>query len=167
MKSPDIRTHWFFWVAPLVLAADFYVAFSARGTVDRLVEAGLLFDLALLLPLLYWWCYRQRGKPALVRAAALACLGIWLATKLVPEHERDLLVYVGPLRYAGLAVLVWLEVVLVVAIYRSVFKGGSVEQAVAHARGDMPPWVAKLLALEARFWFRVWGAIKRLFGRQA
>ena len=166
MNSQTIRSHWFFWVAPLVLAVDFYAALSARGTVDRLLEAGLLFDLAILLPLLYWLCYRQRGKSALVRAAALACLGIWLALKLVPEPERELLVYVAPLRYVGLAVLAWLELVLVVAIYRSVFKGGSVEQAVARAPSDMPLWVVKLLALEARFWLKVWGVIKRLIGRR-
>ena len=166
MNSQAVRTHWFFWVAPLVLAVDFYVALSARGAIDRLVEAGLLFDLFVLLPVLYWFCYRHRGRPTLVRAAALACSGIWLALKLVPEPERELLVYVAPLRYVGLAVLVWLEVVLVVAIYRSVFKGGSVEQAVSQASAVMPPWVARLLAIEARFWLKVWGVIKRLLGRQ-
>ncbi len=166
MNSRIVRSHWFFWIAPLVLAVDFYAALSARGAIDRVLEAGLLFDLVVLLPVLYWFCYRRRGRPALVRAAALACLGIWLALKLVPEPERELLVYVVPLRYVGLAVLAWLEVVLVVAIYRSVFRGGSVDQAVAQAPSDMPRWVAKLLAMEARFWLRAWGVIKRLVGRQ-
>jgi hypothetical protein len=166
LNSQAIRTHWFFWVAPLVLAVNFYAALSTRGAIDRLVEAGLLFDLVILLPVLYWFCYRRRGRPALVRAAALACLGIWLAQKLVPEPEQGLLVYVAPLRYVGLAVLVWLEVVVVMAIYRSVFKGGSVEQAAAQASSDLPPWVAKLMAMEAKFWLKVWGVIKRLFGRQ-
>ena len=166
MNSHAIRTHWFFWVAPLVLAVDFYAALSARGAIDRLVEAGLLFDLVVLLPVLYWFCYRRRGRPALVRSAALACLGIWLALKLVPESERELLVYVAPLRYVGWAVLVWLELLLVVAVYRSVFNGGSVEQAVAQAPSDMPPWLARLLAMEARWWLKVGGVIKRLIGRQ-
>lgn len=166
MNAHAIRSHWFFWVAPLVLAADFYAALAARGAIDRVVEAGLLFDLAVLLPLLYLWCYRQRGRAALVRAAGVACLGIWLALKLVPEPERELLVYVAPLRYVGLAVLVWIEVRLMVVIYRSVFKGGSVEQAVEQAPSEMPRWVAKLLAMEARLWLRVWSAVKRLLGRR-
>jgi hypothetical protein len=166
MNAPAIRTHWFFWAAPLVLATDFYAAWSARGSFDRIIEAGLLFDLVVLLPSLYWLCYRQRGRSAVVRAAAIACMGIWLALKLVPEQERDLLVYIAPLRYVGLAALVYLELVVVVAIYRSVLQGGSVDEAASRAPSDMPPWLAKLLALEAKFWLKAWQFLKRLFQRR-
>lgn len=165
MNTQHVRVHWFFLVAPVVVAIDLYVALSARGDFDRILEAGLLFDLVVLVPCLYWLCYRQRGKKAAVRAAALACLGIWAALKLVPEAERDLLNYVAPLRYVGLAALVWLELVVVLAIYKSVFKGASVSQVASQAPADMPPWVAKLLAMEAKFWLKVWGVIKRCFGK--
>ena len=164
MNTNALRLHWFFVVAPLVLAVDLYVGLSARGEIDRLLEAGLLFDLVVLVPSLYWLCYRQRGKKAVIRAAALACLGIWVALKLVPEPERDLLNYVAPLRYVDLAALVCLELVVVLAIYKSVFKGGSVAEAVNRAPADMPPWVARLLAIEANFWLKAWGFIKRLLG---
>ena len=166
MNTQALRTHWFFWVAPLVLAIDFYVALSSRGSIDRLIEAGLLFDLAVLLPCLFWLCYRHRGRSAVIRAAALACLGVWVALKLVPEPERDLLVYVAPLRYVGLAALVYLELVVVLAIYKTVLRGGTVEEATSRAPSDMPPWVAKLMALEARFWLKVWRLLKRVSGRQ-
>jgi hypothetical protein len=165
MNAQIARIHWFFLVAPVVIAIDVYVALSAKGDFDRILEAGLLFDLVVVVPCLYWLCYRQRGRKAAIRAAALACLGIWAALKLVPEAERDLLDYVAPLRYLGLAALVWLELVVVVAIYKSVLKGGTVNQAVSQAPADMPPWVAKLLALEAKFWLKVWGALKRCIGR--
>jgi hypothetical protein len=166
MTTQSLRVHWFYLVAPLVIAVDSFVGLSARGEVDRLLEAGLLFDLLVLVPCLYWLCYRQRRQKAVFRAAALACLGIWIALKLVPDSERDLLNYVKPLRYVGLAALVWLEAVAVVSIYRTIFKGGSVSQAVAQAPTDMPPWVAKLLAIEANFWLKGWGAIKRVFGKR-
>lgn len=166
MNIQRTRLHWFFLVAPLVVLADLYVAVSIRGAIDRLIEAGLLFDLAVLLPCLYWFCYRDRGKRAVVRAAAIACLGIWAALKLVPEAEQDLLHYVAPLRYVGLAALVWLELVVVVAIYRSVFKGGSAGEAAAQAPADIPPWVAKLLAMEASFWLKCWRSLKHLFGKR-
>ena len=166
MKTPLLRFHWFFFIAPVVLAVNLFVGLSARVEIDRLVEAGLLFDLMVLIPCLYWLCYRQRGRRAVIQAAALACLGIWAALKLVPESERVLLNYVVPLRYVGLAALVWLEVTVVMAIYRSIFKGGSVTEAVSHAPEDMPPWIAKLLALEARFWLKVWGKVKRSFGKR-
>ncbi len=163
MNTNSLRLHWFFVVAPLVLAVDLYVGVSARGEINQLIEAGLLFDLVVLVPSLYWLCYRQRGKRAVIKAAALACLGIWAALKLVPEPQRDLLNYVAPPRYVGLAALVWLELVVVLAIYKAVFKGGSVDEAVSRAPADIPPWVVRLLAIEANFWLKVWGVIKRPF----
>jgi len=166
MNTNPLRLHWFFVIAPLIVAVDLYVGLSTRGEIDHLIEAGLLFDLVILVPSLYWLCYRQRGKKAIIKAAALACLGIWAALKLVPEPERDLLNYVAPLRYVGLAALVWLELVVVLAIYKAVFKGGSVAEAASRAPADMPPWVAKLLAIEANFWLKVWGAIKRALGKR-
>jgi hypothetical protein len=125
-----------------------------------------LFGLVLLVPSLYWICYRECGKQAVIKAAALACLGIWAALKLVPASERDLLNYVAPLRYVGLAALIWLELVVVLAIYKAVFKGGSVAEAASRAPDEIPPWVAKLLAIEANFWLKVWGFIRRLLGKQ-
>lgn len=166
MTAHPLRVHWFFVVALIVFAIDLYAGLAARGAFDRVVEAGLLFDLVVLIPCLYWFCYRQRGRAAVVRAAALACLGIWVALKLVPEPERDLLVYVAPFRYVGLAALVWLELVVMAAIYKSIFKGGSVNEAMQHVPADMPRWVARLLALEARFWLKVWRSLKRLLGRE-
>lgn len=166
MNTQPLRLHWFFFVAPLVLAVDLVVGLSARGKFDRLLEAGLLFDLAVLVPSLYWLCYRKRGRRAVVRAAALACLGIWMALKVVPEPEQGLLNYVAPLRYVGLAALAWLELVVVMAIYKTVFKGGSVNQAVTQAPTDMPPWVARFLAMEAKLWLKAWGVIKRVFRKR-
>jgi hypothetical protein len=163
MNSKPLQLHWFFLVSPFVVASDVYVGLTSRGEVDRLVEAGLLFDLVVLIPCLYWLCYRQRGRGAVVRAAAIACLGIWAALKLVPEAERDLLNYVVPLRYAGILALVWLELIVVVEIYRTIFKGGSVSEAMAQAPANVPPWVTKLLALEAQFWLKTWSAIRRAF----
>lgn len=160
------RTHWFFLVAPPVIAADVYVAMDARGEIDRLIEAGLLFDLAVLIPCLYWLCYRGRGTKAVVRAATLCCLGIWAALKLVPEAEHELLEYVAPLRYFGIAALAWLELAVVVTIYRTAFKGGSANEVAAQAQdqADLPPWAARLLAKEALFWRGVWHWLKRFVG---
>ncbi len=164
MNATHFRLHWFFLVAPVLVAVDLVVGLSARGEIDRLLEAGLIIDLAVVVPCLYWLCYRAQGRRAVVRAAALACLGVWMVLKLVPEPERDLLNYVAPLRHVGIAVLVWLEMVVVLAIYKSVFKGGTEREAIRQAPAELPPWVARLIALEARFWLRVWTGIKRLFG---
>jgi hypothetical protein len=162
-----LKSHWFFLLAPLIIAGDLYVGLTQRAEVPRLVEAGLLFDLAILLPVLFWACYRHQGRKAVVRAVALSCLGIWASSKLIPLDEQVLLAYVAPLRYVGLAVLIWIELTIVMAIWRAVFKGKSAQEATASiaADQDMPPWVARLLAWEAKIWFRIWQALKRLIGR--
>jgi cbb3-type cytochrome oxidase subunit 3 len=167
LPASPLRTHWFLVAAPLVIATDIYMALTQRGDAPRLIEAGLLFDLAILLPALCWWCYRSQGRKAVIRAVALACLGIWVVGKLVPAEAHVLLTYVAPLRYAGLAVLVWIELAIVVAIWRAVFKGKSVNDATAALplAQDMPPWVARLIAWEARLWLRVWRWIRSLVGK--
>lgn len=162
-RPHPLRTHAFLLVAPCVVAGDVYLAHDARGEIDRLIEAALLLELAVLVPCLYWLCDRERGRSAVLRATALACLGIWAALKLVPESEHDLLGYVSPLRYAGLAVLVWLELALLLTIYRTVFGGGSLQEAAAKPQknADLPLWLARLLAWEALLMRRLWRQLKR------
>ena len=163
---PFLRAHWFYAVAVLVLGSSVFFALDSRGKIDRLFEAGLIFDLVVLIPCLYWMCYRDRGRKAVIRAAAIACLGIWLALKLVPESERELLEYIAPLRYIGLAALIWLEVVVMVAIYRSAFRGKSEAEITSQAAetADLPPWAARLLAKEALLWRKLWHWLIRVLG---
>ncbi|MEM7452252.1 MAG: hypothetical protein AAF350_12515, partial [Pseudomonadota bacterium] len=152
---PFIKEHWFLMLAPIVLLSNALVVRS--GPIDRLVEAGLLFDLVLLVPALYFLCYRKRRQGAAVRAIGLACLGVWIATKLVPEADRVLLVYLAPLRYVGLAVLVLIELALIRMIFRMLSAGDTAEATAKRAAdtADMPPWVAKLLVWEAGLWRRL------------
>ena len=169
MKDHSIRVfikeHWFLVIAPIVLLSDMLVARS--GPMDRLVEAGLLFDLVLLVPALYFFCYRKRRPGAAVRTIALACLGVWIATKLVPEADRVLLVYLAPLRYVGLAVLVLIELALVRMIFQMLSAGDTAEATAKRAAdtADMPEWVAKLLVWEAGLWRRLFASVRRLVGR--
>lgn len=163
-----LRAHWFFLALLPIAATDVGIALMWRGEIDRMIEAGLLFDLALLLPALYWFCYRHHGRKAGVRAVMLACLGVWVAGKLVAVEEQQLIAALAPIRYVGLAALVALELVLLVAIYRAVFKHGEIDPATAlraEAQG-MPPWLLRLLAVEARFWARAWQALRRIGGRR-
>lgn len=169
MKEYAIRRfakeHWFLMIAPFVLLSDAFVARS--GPVDALVEAGLLFDLVLLVPALYFLCYRNRRQGAGVRAIGLACLGVWFATKLVPEADRVLLVYLAPMRYVGLAVLILIELALIRMIFKMLSAGDTAEVTAKRAAdtADMPEWVAKLLVWEAGIWRRLIAFAQRLVGR--
>jgi hypothetical protein len=112
--------------------------------------------------LLYVLCYRNkvaRGQLVL-RAVALACLGIYAATYLVPEPVQAILPQLGVLRIAGLAVLMLIELRLLIAAIRIVWgRDGSVEQV--QAASGAPAWIARLMVMEARFWKRLWRLIRR------
>lgn len=159
--------HWFFPVAAAVAVGDVSSVYFGGWTDARIVEAALLFDFVLVLPLLYWWCYRARGKAAIVQAVALACFAIWATGKAVPAEHHHLLESFAWLRYVGLAGLAALEIRLGVAVYRAVIVGG---QTKAEARAKlesegMPPWAARVMAWEAALWRKVWLFIRRRIGK--
>src|SRR5687768_6128771 len=161
----DIRerlgAHWFVPVFAFILGALWLAGrdsiFMAEGG-----EAAILADLCLTAPILYVLCYRRRHSPLQLglRALALACLGIWLGSWIIPAPDQSLLTRMGPLRVAGLFVLAAIEVRLLVAMLRLVFGGEASADEVSRATGA-PPFVARLMLLEARFWKAVWRLIRR------
>lgn len=168
---PDSRrwlaAHWFVPVAVLVVAGDVSAVRFGHWTGTRLLELALLFDFAVLLPALYWWCYRARGKAAVVKAVALACFAVWATGKVLPAEHRELIDSVVWLRYVGLAGLAVLELKLMVSVYKAVFSGKSQADARARLEAEgMPTWVARLAAMEAAFWRKVWLGVKRVLGRR-
>src|SRR5687768_1232170 len=156
-----LGAHWFVPVFALILGGLWLAArdalFMAEGG-----EAAIIADLCLTVPILYILCYRRR-HPALqlgIRALALACLGVWLGSWIIPAAEQSILVHLSPLRVAGLIVLAAIELRLLVAMLRLVFRGEASADEVSRATGA-PPFVARLMLLEARFWKTVWRLIRR------
>jgi hypothetical protein len=163
-----LRANWFVLAAAAIVAADFTAVSLDNWSNPALLEAGLLFDLSIIIPALYLWCYRARGKAAILRALALSCLGIWVAGHIVPSEHQQFLSTVGFVRYVGLAIVFVIEVKLVIMIYRGVFRGGDDANAVTIAAAKdagMPEWAARLMAWEASLWHKGWSAVRRLFGR--
>jgi hypothetical protein len=162
-----LKAHWFFGMAAVIIAVNVLAMPGIRADLPYVAEPAALFDLAVLLPALFWLAYRRRHRDAVLRALALACLGIWVVSWLIPESEQRLLPYLTPLRYAGLAVLLAIEFRIVLALYRAVFSGASRGQAAEQIRlqADLPLWLSRLLAAEAVFWKRVHDRVMRLFRR--
>lgn len=134
MRTSAIRRHWFVLPALAVVSG----AIVVTQTADWQVEAGLI--------------------EAALRALALSCVGIWVATHLIPAEHHHLLGFVSWLRYAAIGLLVYVELRVVASLYWAVIAGHrSPESAVADisASTGMPPQFAALLAKEATFWKRV------------
>lgn len=160
--------HWFMPVAAAVVAGDLSTVRWGGWSDARALEAGLLFDFAVLLPLLYLWCYRRQAKGAALRALALACFAIWATGKAIPVEQQHLLGTVGWLRYVGLAGLALLEIKLGVAVYKAVVFSGKPRREAEAALGSegMPPWLAKIMGLEAVLWRRLWVLVRSPFRRR-
>lgn len=156
-----LGAHWFVPVFALILGGLWLVArdsmFMAEGG-----EKAILADLCLTVPTLYVLCYRRRHSALQLgmRALALACLGIWLGSWIIPASDQSVLTQLGPLRVAGLGVLAVIELRLFVAMMRLVFGPEASSDEISRATGA-PPFVAKLMLLEARFWNAVWRLIRR------
>ena len=160
-----LKANWFLVAAALVVASDILALGTQNWASPRLLEIGLLSDLAVVVPGLYIACYWRKGKPTLLRAVALASLGFWSVSKLVPESGQFLIPSLWPVRYAALAVLLVIEVKVMLAMYRSVFGGASRHRVVEslQAQTGMPAWAAKLAAAEAAFWHTAYAKVKALF----
>lgn len=133
------------------------------------MEAGLLADFAIVIPLLYLICYRANGKRAIIRAVGIACLGISAVGHIVPEPQHYLIEKVSFLRYVGLGVLLLIELRLMIGIYRAMF--GKQDQMKANIepslqQANLPPWLARIVMLGAQFWRQLWKSLQRISGKK-
>jgi hypothetical protein len=155
------RRNWFFMAFAGVLASSYGFArssaFLAQGG-----EAAIIADLCLTAPLLYCWCYwgELSRRQLAMRAAALACLGVWVAARLIPAAEQMILPHLSWARTAGLVVLALIEVRVLIAVLQLVFSPTATVEGVS-VRSGAPPMVARLMLMEARFWRSVWKLLRR------
>lgn len=156
-----LRSNWFVALVPPLLLIEWLVTRSVGSEMGAALEAVVLFDLVLFMPALYVLCYRGRIalKPLVLRTLGLACLGIYLASYLVPEAAQQVLPQLYWARICGLAVLALIELRLLFMVMRMVW-GASANAEQVQAASGAPPWIARLLILEARFWKAVWRLIR-------
>ena len=168
LNGNSLKANWFVIAFVLILAGNGIVTYLDEWGSTRLMEFGLLFDFAILLPALYLICYRGQGKKTIFRAIGLACLGIWAVGKIVPEESHQILENVSFLRYVGLGVLFLIELRIIIAIFKSIFANEAdyeKEREAAISEAEMPEWVAKLMAWEANLWRKIWLSMKKLFSK--
>jgi hypothetical protein len=157
-----VKENWFWPLAITLAALAWAIGHFSKIEPNSSWEHAVIFDVLLTLPILYFVCYRKKAtlKHNIFRILALQCTGIWLATKIVPIESQSLLPYLSWLRFAGLAVLFAFEVWIVLALIKLVFRPDTTANQIEQQLGA-PPFIAKLILMEARFWRRVFSIFKR------
>ena len=161
-----LRRHPFIPVALAIVLGDVGALHFQDWTHPRLFESAVLFDFVIVLPLLYLWCYRARGAKLILPMIGLASLGIWAASLLIPAERQHVLGSIAWLRTLAIAVLVLIEVKILFSFYKAVFASDSTPEDIADKLAkdvSLPPWLTRVLAVEARMLRRLCGLLKRLF----
>ena len=164
-----LRENWFFPAAIAVVSTDLFIGRLDNWSNARVLETGILLDLAVVIPALYFWCYRSRGKPAVLRTIALCCLGLWAAGFIVPVEHQFLLTKIEFVRYIGLAVVLVAEIKLMRLVYSAGFsrdKGAKSSVLETVKEEGMPEWVARILVWEASVWRKVADFIRTVIGKR-
>jgi hypothetical protein len=156
-----LRRNWFLPLLAILLAIELAFTRTIDWSQPRMPEAAVLFDLCLFVPALHFLCYRRRLalKPLLIRSAALALLGVYIASKLIPPEAQSLLAELSWARTAGLVVVALIELRLVFVALKLVFGGHASAEEITERTGA-PPWIARLMLIEARLWKWVWRRIR-------
>ena len=155
-----VGRNWFFMALAGILAGSYGFsrssAFLAQGG-----EAAIVADLCLTAPLLYCWCYWNRlpRRQLAIRAAALSCLGVWVAARLIPAADQTILPHLSWARALGTVVLALIELSAMVAVVRMAFSSTATAEEVSD-RSGVPPIIARLMLIEARFWRWVWQLLR-------
>jgi hypothetical protein len=155
------RRHWFYLLLPFAVAASLTLRSSIdwRSEAFRM-EATTLFDWCVFLPAMFVLCYRRElptGALA-VRTVGIACAGLWAATLIVPDDHQRLIGSVAWLRYPGMVVVLAAEALVMVALFKVTFSKAPDPSEIV--RFGVPPFVAKLMLAEARFWRWVWRKLR-------
>jgi hypothetical protein len=155
--------HWFYLLIPIWVASSWSLRSSYTWDVQPNVgEAIVLFDWCIFVPATFAVCYRTMTPSSLaLRVLALMCGGIWVAGKMVPPDAQMLLRDWSSIRWLGLSIVLLFEVAAMAAMLRIVF--GEAPDPRALEQQGIPPFVAKLMIAEAKFWRWLWA---RLAGKR-
>jgi hypothetical protein len=159
--SATLKENWFWPLALLLLGCVAWINWSMSVRVPEQWEFAIVFDALVTVPLLFFLCYRKRRSAAHLagRIIALQCLGIWIASKLVPADHQLIIPYLSWLRNAGLAILLLIEIRLAFILFKLIFKPDTTNSQLEES--GVPPLLAKLALLEIRFWRWVFGVFRR------
>jgi hypothetical protein len=131
-------TVWFMMITSFVILSDFTIArFLTSTSEDKLVVYAILFDLMLVIPILYWLFIVRKSKQSLTKVLFLPLLGAALTWLFLPIHLRstvwEVLVPFEALFFAVEAVFIVYEMRILLQIMRRVRQISQQEQNFGEA----------------------------------
>ncbi len=161
LRKPDQK--WFFLlVLPAAIAIEWAFAATLDWTAHPRAEWVALIDLCVFMPFVYFTLFTSELAPKarMLRCIAIAGIGLFAASFIVPDANQFVIGELSALRSALLVFVLafegWVFWKIMSAVYRKGADAKQLEQEFA-----MPEWIAKLMVLEARFWKAVIGLFKR------
>ena len=148
----QIRRNWFLPLAPSLLVLVFLGSRSIGLFAVSGLELPLVFDALVTVPALFWLCYhdRMRAGALTIRVIGLQCLGLLLASWIVPIEQQHILPKLAVARWIGLTLLAYFEAKLAWIVIRAVFAVDAKPKDLTDQ--GVPEIIAKLMLLEAHFW---------------
>ena len=162
-----LRQNWFFPALVLVVCTDVFIGRLEDWSNARALEIGVLLDLAVFIPLFYLWCYRAKGRPAIIRAVGLSCFGIWVAGFIIPVEHQLVLNKLEFIRYVLLALIFVSGARLMFKVYSVVLgddKDARSSTMKAAKRQGTPQWLLRIWEWEATTWKKFVDFIRSIIG---
>ncbi len=159
--TAQVKANWFWPLALLLVAMAWLLARFPSDDLPQNFEYAVIFDVLVSMPLLFVICYRAKlpRNQMIFRILALQCLGIWIAGKIIPLENQLILPQLSWLRSAGLVVLIALELWIMITVCKIAFSKSATADHLSSV--GIPPMLAKLMLIEARFWRRIFSFFKR------
>jgi hypothetical protein len=154
-----VKENWFYFLfIPICVGTYIFSAkYNWSGNARRGEVIALLYW-CVFVPLLFLLCFRSFPARALfIRMFATICGGFWFAGLTVPDYAQHILVQWRWLRYFGIALLLIVEALAIIAFFRIAFdKNPDIEKL---RQLGVPDLAAKAMIAEAKFWRWLWSVI--------
>ena len=163
LKLTRPSAKWFFLtLLPLAILIEGVFTATLDWSAYPRSEWVVLVDLCVIMPLLYFVAFSSGAslKTRILHALAIAGLGLLAAKMMVPEANQFLIGQLSQMRAALFVVILAFEAFVIWKVLSALYTKNADAKEIERGFA-VPPFIAKLLVLEAKFWKAVWSLIWR------
>jgi len=163
LKLTRPREKWFFLIVlPIAVAIEWAFAATLDWSAYPRAEWVALVDLCVFMPLVYLGLFSSElsAKARALRALGIAGIGLFAASWIVPSANQFLISELASLRAASLVFVLAFEGFVFFKVMQALYAKNADAKAIERDFA-VPPFIAKLLVMEAKFWKAVWGFFRR------